>query len=304
METSRLAPSPTGLLHPGNIWSFMVCWLAARRSGGRIILRVDDIDGPRSRPEYIDAIVRDLRWLGFDWDGRASLQSDRIELYATVLNDLRERGLTYPCFCSRAELRGMASAPNRGDALAGYPGTCRRLTEEERAAKLLTRPLFAVRIKTPDGGFKFRDLVLGERRFASYGGDVAALRSDNVFSYQFATAVDDFFLDASLIVRGSDLVESTPVQAYIRSLLGDKPIRFAHIPLLLAQSGERLAKRHKSESVSALREKGWSAERIIGRLAFIGGLLESDRSISLAELIPAFAWERIPRRDLVWNGEL
>ncbi|MBD5608161.1 MAG: tRNA glutamyl-Q(34) synthetase GluQRS [Desulfovibrio sp.] len=304
MEISRLAPSPTGLLHPGNIWSFMCCWLAVRRSGGRIILRVDDIDGPRSRQEYIEAIFRDLKWLGFDWDGKPTRQSDRIELYANVLNNLRDRGLVYPCFCSRAELRAMASAPNRGDLAANYPGTCRDLTDEERAAKLLTHSQFALRIKTPDSDFRFRDLVLGERRSANCGGDIAALRSDNVFSYQFATAVDDFLLDASLIVRGADLVDSTPAQIYIRSLLGDKPVSFAHIPLLLAPNGERLAKRHKSESVAALREKGWTAERIIGRLAFIGGLSETDRSVSLAELIRLFAWERIPRRDLVWNGEL
>lgn len=280
----------------------MTAWLAARTVGGRVLLRVDDLDGPRSRPEYAAEIIRDLKWLGFDWDasGPDFWQSRRTPYYDAVLRDLAARDLLYPCFCSRRELRLMASAPNLGDAAPVYSGKCRGMSEAERRARIAAGDAFALRLKTPDGDAVFQDRALGETR-ASYGGDLAVKRSDRVFSYQFATAVDDRLMGVSLIVRGRDLAASTPGQLYIRELMGHRPVEFAHVPLVLTANGERMAKRRGDLSVGALRGRGVSPERIIGRLAFLSGLQSRDELRSLADLVPVFSWERLTRDDFVWD---
>ncbi len=281
----------------------MLCWLAVRSGGGRLLLRMDDIDGPRSRPEFARAIIRDLRWLGFDWDGPIYWQSGRTHLYAETLETLRERNLVYPCFCTRKELRGLASAPHMGEA-AVYPGLCRDLAKEEREAKLAARLPFSLRIKTPDTSCVFNDLIQGARSFPNHGGDIAARRSDDVYSYQFATAVDDFLLDVNLIVRGRDLLSSAPPQLYLRGLLGAKTVKFAHVPSLLSPDGERLAKRHKASSVASMRERGVSPGKIIGEIAAMAGMNPEGADRTLRELIPRFSWDKIPREDLIWPDTL
>ena len=200
----RLAPSPTGFLHLGNAWAFLLAWLACRSKGGSLVLRMEDIDPDRSRAEYADAIIRDLRWLGLDWDGEMPPQSTRSPVYAAHFAKLEEQGLIYPCYCSRSELHD-ASAPHASDGTVLYSGACRDLTPEQRAAKT-RRPAWRVRV--PDIAVSFRDGVCGPQteRLAETCGDFIVRRSDGVYAYQLAVVCDDALGSVTEVVRGSDLL--------------------------------------------------------------------------------------------------
>ncbi|HJD96414.1 tRNA glutamyl-Q(34) synthetase GluQRS [Mailhella massiliensis] len=318
----RFAPSPTGLLHLGNAWSFFLAWLAARAEGGRIILRHEDIDPARSRKEWMDAIERDLLWLGLDWDEGPDdgphapyRQSRSSGFYESALESLKARGFVYPCYCTRKELRTLAGAPHGaadglGDAGAAYPGACRNLTEKERAQKEAEGRRPALRLLCPDGDTEsFTDLVLGPQRLTlkECGGDFALRRSDGVWAYQLAVVVDDMRMEVTQVVRGEDILLSTPRQLLLYRFLGGTPPAFAHIPLLHDARGERLAKRHKSLSIAALREAGCSPEAVAGRLAHLAGLQERPgpvRPAALAERIGGpFPWHLLPKgRILVPDG--
>ena len=315
--TGRFAPSPTGLLHLGNAWSFLLAWLAARTEGGRIILRHEDIDPARSRQTWMDAIERDLLWLGLDWDegpGKEGLhapylQSRCFPLYEQALETLRAQGLIYPCYCTRKELRLLAGAPHGaadglGDEGAAYPGTCRHLTEEERARKEAEGRKPALRLACPDDDTEtFNDLVLGPQRISlrRCGGDFALRRSDGVWAYQLAVVVDDIRMNVTQVVRGEDILLSTPRQLLLYRLLGAAPPAFAHIPLLHDSAGERLAKRHESLSLAALREAGCTPDAIVGHLAHIAGLSPAPTPVSpsaLAERLKTegpFPWHALPK---------
>ncbi len=318
--TGRFAPSPTGPLHLGNAWSFLLAWLAARAEGGRVILRHEDIDPDRSRQEWMDAIERDLRWLGLDWDEGPNHgphgpyhQSLCRHLYEKALDKLRARGLVYPCYCTRKELRLMAGAPHGaadglGDEGAAYPGTCRHLTPEERAHKEAEGRKPALRLLCPDDEVTcFDDLVLGPQRIPLQrcGGDFALRRSDGVWAYQLAVVVDDMRMGVTQVVRGEDILLSTPRQLLLYRLLGGDPPSFAHIPLLHDARGERLAKRHKSLSLAALRESGCSPLAVVGYLARLAGLQEKDEPISPARLADrlrregSFPWNALPRGPIL-----
>lgn len=275
----RLAPSPTGYLHIGNAWSFLLAWLSARLNGGKIYLRMEDIDPARSKPEFIDAILEDFAWLGIDYDGEIIFQSKRFSLYEEYLEKLKS--FIYPCFCTRKELRELAGAPqittpgNRfimPDMGAVYHRTCRFLSQEERqknshknACLRLACPTFEISEKQTippelfdlSPVFSFEDLVLGEQEFDlnACGGDFALRRSDKVWAYQFAVSIDDMCMGVNQVVRGADILTSTPRQLYLFHLLGHQAPHYAHIPLLLDENGERLAKRHASQSLKSIRQR-------------------------------------------------
>lgn len=317
----RFAPSPTGLLHLGNAWSFLLAWLGTKAEGGRILLRHEDIDPARSRKAWMDAIERDLHWLGLDWDEgpdtgpcapyRQSLCSDR---YESALASLKARGLVYPCYCTRKELRTLAGAPHGaadglGDAGAAYPGTCRHLTAEERARKEAEGRRPALRLLCPDDDVEhFTDLVLGPQHISlqSCGGDFALRRSDGVWAYQLAVVVDDMRMNVTQVVRGEDILLSTPRQLLLYRLLGGTPPDFAHIPLLYDEEGERLAKRHKSLSLAALREAGCSPEAVVGHLAHLAGLQETPSPVTPAALAARmggpFPWHLLPKERIIVPG--
>lgn len=208
----RLAPSPTGFLHLGNAWAFLLAWLACRSKGGSLVLRMEDIDPDRSRPEYADAIIRDLRWLGLDWDegpdagGPAGpyVQSARMGLYADALNRLDRAGHIYPCYCTRKELRTLAGAPHVGDAGAAYPGTCRNLPPERRAELEAAGRRPCIRLRCPSQNYAFEDAVFGpfSMTLEACGGDFALRRSDGVIAYQLAVVVDDGLMGITQVVRG------------------------------------------------------------------------------------------------------
>lgn len=300
----RLAPSPTGYLHLGNAWAFLLCWLGVRAAGGRLVLRMEDIDPDRSRPEYAAAIQRDLAWLGLDWDEGPDTggafgpytQSRRLGRYAEVIEHLTRQGHTYPCYCTRKELKSMASAPHAEDVGPIYPGTCLVLSAQERAARETQGRKAALRLHG-NADSVFRDLIQGEVRFGwmECGGDFPLRRSDGVVSYQLAVAVDDLDQNISLVVRGADILPSTPRQILLFRLLGGIPPDYAHAPLLLDQSGQRLAKRHQALELRALRDQGVDPRAIVGYLAHLAGLLPCPSPAAPAELLPFFAWDRLPR---------
>jgi len=312
----RLAPSPTGLLHLGNAWSFLLAWLGVRShpsGSGRIILRQEDIDPARSRREWMDGIERDLAWLGLDWDGPVFQQSQLGQRYEAALAALDARGLVYPCYCTRKELRELAGAPHGahdglGDAGAAYPGTCRTLTPAQRAEREAQGRRASLRLLCPDGEAgreTFHDLILGPQSFTltDCGGDFALRRSDGVWAYQLAVVADDLAMGVNQIVRGEDILLSTPRQLLLWRLLGGTPPAFAHIPLLHDAEGERLAKRHKSLSLAQLREAGCRPENIVGWLAHLGGLAPSPAPTTPRELAArlraegGMPWERLRKHE-------
>lgn len=293
----RLAPSPTGFLHLGNAWAFLLAWLACRSKGGSLVLRMEDIDPDRSRPEYADAIIRDLRWLGLDWDegpdagGPAGpyVQSARMGLYADALNRLGRAGHIYPCYCTRKELRTLAGAPHVGDAGAAYPGTCRNLPPERRAELEAAGRRPCIRLRCPSQNYAFEDAVFGpfSMTLEACGGDFALRRSDGVIAYQLAVVVDDGLMGITQVVRGEDLLVSTPRQLALFDLLGYPRPAYMHLPLLCDPEGERLAKRHASLTLASLRDAGVSPAAVAGYLGWKAGLIGA-----LAPAIPVISFRR------------
>lgn len=308
----RLAPSPTGNLHLGNAWSFLLAWLAVRAAGGRVVLRLEDIDPERSRQEFADALLADLRWLGLDWDEGPDVggpcgpyvQGQRLERYAAALEDLAEAGRVYPCFCTRKELRELAGAPHAvlaGDGSAAYPGTCRGLGEAERAQLLCQGRKPALRLHCEKLVLRFDDLVAGPQsmNLAECGGDFALRRSDGVFAYQLAVVLDDIAMGITQVLRGNDILTSTPRQLYLYQLLGASPPSYAHVPLVLDSKGERLAKRHQSLTLAELRSAGVSAQAVVGYLAWRAGQQETPRPCTPHSLLKNFRLAALPRDPIV-----
>ena len=314
----RLAPSPTGYIHLGNAWAFLLAWLAARASSGEVVLRIEDIDPQRSRPEYTAALIEDLTWLGLDWDygpdkpepavGRMGPfeQSRRGQHYAASIAQLESAGLTYPCFCTRKELRSMAGAPHVDDAGAPYPGTCRSLNQAQRQALLESGRRPCLRLRCPDGPVNFTDTVFGPQSLtlADCGGDFALRRSDGVVAYQLAVAVDDALMGINQVVRGRDILISTPRQIALLKLLGYGAPAYAHVPLLLDDEGERLAKRHQSLALRNLRQMGADPRRITGLLGALAGCNPGGNAASPAELMPYFSLSRLDGDDIRLGREM
>lgn len=300
----RFAPTPSGRMHLGNAFAALVAWLSARAAGGEMVLRVEDLDPRAANRERAEALIDDLRWLGLDWDEGPYWQSKRGEAYADALARLDAAGLTYPCFCTRAELHA-ASAPHASDGTPVYAGTCRGLTPEEVARRSAERPP-ATRLRVPDeadpaGTIEFLDLAYGTYRevLARECGDFLVRRSDGVVAYQLAVVVDDALMGVTQVVRGRDLLGSCARQIYLAGLLGFDAPQYGHVPLLVAPDGRRLAKREKDLDLGSLRERGVSPERVVGTLAAAAGLADPGCETAPAELVGAFSWDRLRREDIV-----
>lgn len=375
----RFAPSPTGRMHLGNVFSSLLAWLSVRSQGGKLVLRIEDLDD-RARSGPWDALLMDdLRWLGLDWDEGPYYQTDRIDLYADAVRQLDDMGLVYPCFCTRAELHA-ASAPHASDGTPVYAGTCRGLTAAEVAARSKARPP-ALRLKVPPvqgiassrgpfesdapeskhskteladfgnsmpreltfgdcsergvrGGAALQDTADGTRGGAAlqgaaggvrgaaasrsaaggdagvmhfedrtYGpqrevlaeecGDFLVRRSDGVYAYQLAVVVDDADMGVNEVVRGCDLLGSTARQMYLQDLLGYAHPSYAHVPLLVAPDGRRLSKRDRDCDVGVLREHFGTPGALLGRLAYVAGLVPSPEPRTADQLVDEFRWSAV-----------
>ena len=298
--TGRYAPSPSGRMHLGNLCCCLLAWLSAKSKGGQVLLRIEDLDTLRCPRVFADAIVDDLAWLGLSADGPDPVpyQSERSELYQHYYDVLADRGLVYPCFCSRSQLHA-ASAPHRSDGQVVYPGTCRGLSPEEIAAKQKHKAP-AWRVQVPDEVIGFTDGHMGwyEENLARDCGDFYLRRGDGVFAYQLAVVVDDALMGVTEVVRGADLLSSTPRQLWLYRELGLPAPQFYHLPLLLAPDGRRLSKRDGDQSLANLRAR-FSPEEVVGRLAFAVGLQDAPRPRTPQSLVSDFSWARIPKNDIL-----
>lgn len=300
MVAGRFAPSPSGRMHLGNVFSAMLAWLSAKSQGGEILLRIEDLDPSRSKTEYAEAIMDDFRWLGLFWDRRAENQSCRGQVYREALGLLEERGLVYPCYCSRDQLHA-ASAPHASDGRLIYAGTCRNLTPEQRAKKT-KEP--ALRLILPHREVRFTDGLQGDYAMVldEDMGDIIVRRADGVAAYQLAVVLDDGTEGVTEVVRGRDLLSSTPVQLYIYELLGLKAPKFYHVPMLLAPDGRRLSKRDGDLDLGVLREK-MKPEEILGILAHWAGILDRPEPVSANELATVFSWDKVSPQDITVNDK-
>ena len=289
----RFAPSPTGRMHAGNVFAALTAWLVAKSQGGRIVLRIEDLDAERSKPVYIDAVQRDFEALGLTWDEGPYFQHDRTEAYRAAYDELRERGLVYPCFCTRADLHA-ASAPHRGEKPV-YPGTCRHLSDGERAVRAQQR-MPAQRLIVPDREVAFVDQVQGSyaQNLAADCGDFLVQRSDGAFAYQLAVVVDDAAQGVTSVVRGVDLLCSTPQQLYLQELLGLPHPAYAHIPLLVAERDRRLSKRDRDAALDALLARFKTPAAVIGHIAGLTGLAPTCDPATPEELLGTFDLAALP----------
>lgn len=300
--TGRFAPSPSGRMHLGNAFSCLMAWLGARSVGGRMVLRIEDLD-PRSQSrERAQQLIADLAWLGLDWDEGPTYQSERLEIYQEVLRSLADRGLTYPCFCTRSQLHA-ASAPHASDGTYVYQGACRNLTAEQIELRSKDRaPATRLRVPAanePGGVVTFDDLVYGHQTevLAQECGDFLVQRSDGIFAYQLVVVIDDALMGVNQVVRGRDLLGSAARQSYLFGLLGYQPPTYAHVPLLIAPDGRRLSKRERDLDLGALQAAGIPPQRIIGRLAHAVGLAAPHEDLNPQDLLDRFSWDTISRHS-------
>jgi glutamyl-tRNA synthetase len=294
----RLAPSPTGAQHVGNARTYLIAWLAARSRGGRLVLRIEDIDSPRVKPGAADQACTDLRWLGLDWDEGPVVQSQRLHHYEAALHQLQAQERVYPCTCSRLDIERSASAPHADHEGPVYPGTC----AGRRAADGATLPPpFAWRYRIDAPTQDFTDGFRGPTRvdLRDAGGDFVVWKSAGTPAYQLAVVVDDAAQNVTEIVRGDDLVPSTPRQLLLYEALGLTAPQFVHVPLVVGPDGRRLAKRHGDTRLAALREAGVHAEALLGLLAWSCAWIDRVEPIAARELLPLFRLETIPAKPFV-----
>lgn len=301
----RFAPSPSGRMHLGNLFSALLAWLSARSAGGGVVLRIEDLDPDRCWEKYAVQIAEDFRWLGLDWDEGYGLggphgpyrQSERTERYLAALEKLRAAGVVYDCYCSRAQ-RLAASAPHQSDGQF-QPCPCRGLDSAARAALERQGKRPAVRVGLPDREFSFTDGHLGPWTgdLARDCGDFIIRRMDGVFGYQLAVVVDDGEMGVTQVVRGRDLLDSTPRQMFLYEILGLTPPEFFHVPLLLGADGHRLAKREGDLDMGALRA-AFTPQELTGKLACLAGLIPKPEPVTPAELVGEFSWTKVPREDI------
>ena len=292
----RFAPTPSGRMHLGNVFAALMSWLSPKSRGGSWILRMEDLDTLRTKAEYAEALRDDLRWLGLSWDLETDAQSTRSAVYDRYFEALREKELLFPCYCTRSQLHNV-NAPHLSDGTYVYAGTCRNLTEEQRAAQ---KRLPSWRVMVPDREYEFTDLVQGHYRenLLTDCGDFVVRRADGVYVYQLAVTVDDGESGVTEVVRGWDLLGSAPRQMYLQELFGFEHPEYAHIPMLMAPEGRRLSKRDQDLDMGALRQR-LKPEELIGVLAHAAGLTENAKPISAQELATVFDWKKIGGKEIV-----
>ena len=293
-RVTRLAPSPTGTLHLGNALSFVVNWALARKQGWRVVLRMEDLDSGRVREGASDEAVQILQWLGLNWDEGPTFQSADLTPYAEALNVLRDRGLIYPCTATRKQIEAALSAPHEGEGETRYPGIHRPAsgryepTADEAVAEVLAKDDVAWRLIVPDGPIAFVDQVLGPQSIdvQAHVGDFAVATKAGLPAYQLAVVVDDARQGVTDVVRGDDLLSSTPRQILLYDMLGlGKQPRYWHLPLVRDVQGRRLAKREGSVRLTTYLEAGVPGERVLGLLASWAGLGASGSDCSAADFV-------------------
>ena len=298
MELGRFAPTPSGRMHLGNVFSALLAWLSAKSMGGEVLLRIEDLDTVRCTAQHTALLRDDLNWLGLRWDCEQPCQSSQSARYAAILEDLRQCALAYPCWCSRADIEHAANAPHASDGHTIYPGTCRTLSAAERAERMAKKaPLW--RLRVPDETISFTDGHFGpySENLAAACGDFILRRADGIFAYQLAVVADDIAAGVTQVVRGRDLLSSTPRQLFLYRLLGAEPPKYYHIPLLTAADGRRLSKRDRDLDLGLLRQR-FTAEQLIGKLAHAAELTDSEEPCTAEDLIPLFSWNKIPQEDI------
>ena len=286
----RFAPTPSGRMHMGNVFAALIAWLSVRSRDGEMVLRMEDLDTQRTSAEFAQLLREDLAWLGLTYDRETPPQSQRSETYDRYFEILREKGLLYPCYCTRSQLHSV-NAPHLSDGTYVYPGTCRNLTDAQRAA-FDRAP--AWRVVVPDREWFLTDRVQGDYRLnlATQCGDMVVRRADGVYVYQLAVTVDDGEAGVTEVVRGMDLLSSAPRQMYLQELFGFPHPDYGHVPMLLAPDGRRLSKRDRDLDLGELR-KSVKPQRVIGTLAHAAGLIDRPEEISARELAAEFRWDKL-----------
>ena len=293
----RFAPTPSGRMHLGNVFAALIAWLSVRSRNGEMVLRMEDLDTQRTSDAFAEVLRDDLKWLGLDYDRETAPQSLRSSVYDEYFEILKDRGLLYPCYCTRSQLHSV-NAPHLSDGTYVYPGTCRQLTEAPPNRKP------AWRVMVPDQVWTVEDNVQGhyELNLATDCGDMVVRRADGVYVYQLAVTVDDGEAGVTEVVRGMDLLSSAPRQMYLQELFGFSHPEYAHVPMLLAPDGRRLSKRDKDLDLGELR-KGVTPEQLIGTLAFAGGLIDRKCAISAKELAGEFSWQKLEGDSIYLDAE-
>jgi glutamyl-tRNA synthetase len=302
-STTRLAPSPTGALHLGNARTFVLNWVLARRNRWRVLMRVEDLDGPRVRAGAAAEALSDLAWLGLTWSDPVVYQSGRETEYRSALGRLIEAGAAYPCTCTRRDIELAGGAPHAEDQVTVYPGTCRGRWHSAAEAEAATGRAPAWRVRVEAGPVSFTDRFAGEQAFnlSATCGDFVIFKRDGLCAYQLAVVVDDAAAGVDAVVRGDDLLESAARQIHLRRLLGLRPEPdYWHLPLVVGPDGRRLAKRHGDTRISHYRRLGVSPRRVLGLIAYWSGLLEVRRPIEPAEFVERFDPAGVPRRPVVF----
>ncbi len=297
----RFAPTPSGRMHLGNVFAALIAWLSVRSKGGKMVLRMEDLDTQRTSEEYAQTLRQDLLWLGLDWDEETQPQSRRGKIYEEYFRILQEKGLLYPCYCTRSQLHSV-NAPHLSDGTYLYPGTCRNLTQAQKDA-FDRKP--AWRVMVPDRVWQFTDMARGEYKenLQTHCGDFVVRRADGAYVYQLAVTVDDALAGVTEVVRGMDLMSSSPRQMFLQETLGFSHPRYGHVPMLVAADGRRLSKRDRDLDLGYLRQS-ISAERLLGILAHAGGLIDRPESLSARELCGHFSWENLKGDAIYLDTEL
>ena len=313
-------------MHLGNVFCALLSWLSAKSKGGEWVLRIEDLDPQRSKKDYALQLMDDLQWLGLPWDGEPVWQSQRGDIYEEYLQRLTDMGLTYPCYCTRADIMA-TQAPHETDGRVVYKGTCRPSAPSPLTVN--RSPLEATtRLIVPDCTIPFTDGHYGKHdiNLAEHCGDYIIRRKDGAWAYQLAVVVDDALMGVTEIVRGRDLLLSSPQQIHLRELLFLKrkgengkrktnsltphrspltahrspfTVDFFHHPLLCNSEGQRLCKRDKSMDLGYLRDTGITPQEIIGKLAYLAGLTDTTTPITPSELLPLFSWDKVPTEDII-----
>ena len=293
----RFAPTPSGRMHLGNVFAALVAWLSVRSKDGEMVLRMEDLDTQRTSAEFAETLRGDLAWLGLDYDREQIPQSQRSAAYDGYFEILRDKGLLYPCYCTRSQLHGV-NAPHLSDGTYVYPGTCRNLTDPPK------NRLPSWRVMVNDRLWTVEDRVQGhyELNLATDCGDMVVRRADGVYVYQLAVTVDDGEAGVTEVVRGMDLLSSAPRQMYLQELFGFSHPAYGHVPMLMAEDGRRLSKRDRDLDLGELRKR-ISPEQLIGNLAYASGLIDIPAAISARELAAEFCWENLRKEDICINQQ-